>query len=769
MEKRSMKAVVCKAYGPPESLSHGEFPMPVAGAGQVLIKVAAAGVNFLDTLIIEGKYQDRPALPFVPGSEAAGVVVEVGAGVSGFAVGDRVLAMQGWNAYAEYMAVNATGQVFHLPASMDFVTAAGFGIAYSTSLYGLRQKAHLAAGETLLVLAAGSGVGLTAVELGAMMGARVIAAASSSEKLERARQAGASETINYRQESLKPRVMEITGGRGVDVVYDPVGGDFFDAAVRTLAWNGRLLVVGFASGRIPALPANLLLLKGISAIGVLAGGFQKNEPELQQANLEDLLRWYAQGKLHPQVSRTAPLAQAAQMLTAIARGEVQGKVVLTCSEPIRPAVMAPLETQTMSDASKLAPGEDGNHITHCRLCDAYCGLVATVKKGRITKVMPDKDNVVSRGFLCPKGPAMAAIAHDPDRVLHPLKRSGAAGEFTRVSWDEALGDIAQRLGAIHQAQGGEAIAMYVGNPAAAATFTNHIAAGLLKSLGSSLYYTPAAADTTQRWVATEAVYGQPVLPIPDLPNCDFLLVIAANPLESHGSLLTSPRIRDDMDAIAARGRVVVIDPRKTKTAARYEHVPILPNTDVYLLIGMLRVLFGEHLADQDFLQNHVKGWEILSAACTSFSVEQCARFCGIEVPTIRGLARRLAAPRAVCYSRIGICRASFGTLTNVLVEALNIVAGRFGQPGGWGFGFDPYVPAGASPRRRRPTYARTRSRSGGFPSIAGTLPATVLADDISHASEHPIRALIVVAGNPARSYPEGDKLEAALQTLDLHV
>ena len=325
-----MKAIVCKAYGPPDSLRFEEVgDAPVPGSGQVLIRVVAAGVNFLDTLIIEGKYQVKPPTPFSPGAEIAGVIAAIGAGVSGFSIGDRVLAVTGHGGFAQYVAVDVLGRVLRLPDTMDFATAAGFGIAYGTSLYALRERGHLRPGETLLVLGAGGGVGITACEIGAVLGARVIAAASTAEKLASAVRAGASVTINYREESIKSRIKALTGGEGVDVLYDPVGGDLFDEAMRLVGWNGRIVVVGFASGRIPQLPANLLLLKGISAIGIRLGGFRDREPGAHQAMFEDLFRWHAEGKLHPRITVTAPLEQAARVLAAVAQRQVQGKAVLT--------------------------------------------------------------------------------------------------------------------------------------------------------------------------------------------------------------------------------------------------------------------------------------------------------------------------------------------------------------------------------------------------------------------------------------------------------
>ena len=272
-----MKAVLCKAFGPAETLVLEEIASPEAKKNEVLLEVHAAGVNFPDTLIIEGKYQFKPPFPFSPGGEAAGVVTAVGEKVSHLKVGDRVMALTGWGSFAEEVAVPGYN-VMPIPASMDFASAAAFGMTYGTSMHALKQRANLQPGETLLVLGASGGVGLAAVEIGKAMGAKVIAAASSAEKLEVAKAAGADELINYSENSLKDEVKRLTGGQGADVIYDPVGGDLFDAAIRSIAWNGRLLVVGFASGRIPELPVNLTLLKGAAVVGVFWGAFAQRQP-----------------------------------------------------------------------------------------------------------------------------------------------------------------------------------------------------------------------------------------------------------------------------------------------------------------------------------------------------------------------------------------------------------------------------------------------------------------------------------------------------------
>jgi NADPH2:quinone reductase len=323
-----MKAVLCKAFGPAETLVLEEIASPEAKSNEVLLQIHAAGVNFPDTLIIEGKYQFKPPFPFSPGGEAAGVVTAVGEKVSHLKVGDRVMALTGWGSFAEEVAVPGYN-VMPIPASMDFASAAAFGMTYGTSMHALKQRANLQPGETLLVLGASGGVGLAAVEIGKAMGARVIAAASSAEKLEVAKAAGADELINYSESSLKDEVKRLTGGQGADVIYDPVGGDLFDAAIRSIAWNGRLLVVGFASGRIPELPVNLTLLKGAAVVGVFWGSFAQRQPQDNAANFQQLFAWHAAGKLKPLVSQTFPLAQAGEAINCLGQRKAVGKVVVS--------------------------------------------------------------------------------------------------------------------------------------------------------------------------------------------------------------------------------------------------------------------------------------------------------------------------------------------------------------------------------------------------------------------------------------------------------
>lgn len=323
-----MKAVLCKAYGPPSSLVVEEVPDLSPGPGQVLVQVHAAGVNFPDTLIIQGKYQFKPDLPFSPGAEVAGVVKSVGEGVKNVRAGDRVIAATTWGGYAQQVLAQAE-RVIPMPEGMPFETAAAFLIAYGTSHHALKDRGELKPGETVLVLGAAGGVGLAAVEIAKTMGARVIAAASSDDKLAVCREHGADATINYATENLRERIKSLTDGRGVDVVYDPVGGDLSEPALRSMAWRGRFLVVGFAAGTIPSLPLNLTLLKGCSIVGVFWGAFVRSEPERNAADLRELVGWLQQGKLRPRISGVYPLERCAEALLQVMDRKATGKFVLT--------------------------------------------------------------------------------------------------------------------------------------------------------------------------------------------------------------------------------------------------------------------------------------------------------------------------------------------------------------------------------------------------------------------------------------------------------
>jgi NADPH:quinone reductase len=322
-----MKALLCKAWGGPETLVLEELPSPHPGPGEVVVDVKAAGVNFPDVLIIQNKYQLKPPLPFAPGAELAGVIKEIGAGVTGFKAGDRVIAMPMWGAFAEECVVRAT-QLIRMPAGLDFPVAAAFTLTYGTSWHALKDRGQLRAGETLLVLGAAGGVGLAAIEIGKALGARVIAAASSAEKLAVCRAHGADETIDYAAEDLRARLKALTGDKGADVVYDPVGGQYAEPAVRSTAWRGRYLVVGFANGEIPRIPLNLLLLKGSALVGVYWGDWTRREPAAAAAGMAELLDWLAAGKLKPHLSARYPLARAAEALVALAGRKVAGKLVV---------------------------------------------------------------------------------------------------------------------------------------------------------------------------------------------------------------------------------------------------------------------------------------------------------------------------------------------------------------------------------------------------------------------------------------------------------
>jgi NADPH:quinone reductase len=324
-----VKAVLCRAYGPPEQLEIAHVESPTPGKRQALVRVHAAGVNFPDTLIIQGKYQFQPPLPFTPGSDIAGIVTAVGPDVDSVHVGDRVMGFTGvgGGAFAEE-AVCDVASLTHIPDGVDFTTAAAAGLTYNTSYYALKDRAHLQPGETLLVLGAAGGVGLAAVELAHAMGARVIAAASSDEKLAICRQFGADDTINYTTENLRDCLKALTNGNGVDVVYDPVGGPYAEPAVRGLAWDGRYLVVGFTAGDIPRIPLNLPLLKGSSIVGVFWGSFVAREPERHQHNQRQLASWLADGTIKPRISATYLLTDVAHALDDILQRKAIGKVVL---------------------------------------------------------------------------------------------------------------------------------------------------------------------------------------------------------------------------------------------------------------------------------------------------------------------------------------------------------------------------------------------------------------------------------------------------------
>ena len=322
-----MRAILCKEYGPADKLVIEDVPSPEVKGRGVKVRVKAAGLNFPDTLIIEGKYQLKPTMPFSPGGEMSGEVMEVGEKVTRFKPGDRVAGLTGFGAFAEEVVV-PEHNILPIPDAMSDEKAAAFSMVYGTSYYALKQRANIQPGETLLVLGASGGVGLATIELGKAMGAKVIAAASTAEKLAIAKEAGADELINYTEEPLKEAVKKLTNSKGVDVIYDPVGGDFTEQALRAMAWNGRHLIIGFAAGDIPKIPANLTLLKGCSVVGVFWGSFTQREPENSAKNMMELLQMFAEGKIDPKISQVFEFEDYEKALGALTGRTATGKVVL---------------------------------------------------------------------------------------------------------------------------------------------------------------------------------------------------------------------------------------------------------------------------------------------------------------------------------------------------------------------------------------------------------------------------------------------------------
>lgn len=322
-----MKAILCSRLGGPDHLEFTDIPEPTPSAGEAVVRVKAAALNFFDTLIIAGKYQLKPTLPFSPAAEFAGVVEAVGDGVTQVKPGDRVVASMGYGAAREKILIRAD-KLVKLPDNLDFERAAGLIITYGTTLHALKDRAKLQPGETLAVLGASGGVGIAAVELGKLMGARVIACASADDKLAFTREHGADETINYAKEDVKEGLRRVTSGNGPNVIYDPVGGSYAEAALRAIAWQGRFLVVGFAAGEIPKLPLNLVLLKGCDVLGVFWGAFTERDPAGHRANVAQLLQWCADGKLSAHVHAAYPLEQTAEALKVLAERKAMGKVIL---------------------------------------------------------------------------------------------------------------------------------------------------------------------------------------------------------------------------------------------------------------------------------------------------------------------------------------------------------------------------------------------------------------------------------------------------------
>ncbi len=414
--------------------------------------------------------------------------------------------------------------------------------------------------------------------------------------------------------------------------------------------------------------------------------------------------------------------------------------------------------------ARLQPGEDGRHITYCRLCEAQCGMIATVEDGRVIDVGPDRDHVTAEGHICIKGPSIVHVAYDKDRVTSPLKRKsgGAPGEFEPTSWDAALDDIAHRLRQTRDAFGDGSIAVYTGNPTAFATNLGMALMGFAADLNAKVYGA-MHVDTIGKHLGSELVYGSPMaMSFPDIERTDFLMMLGANPMVSQLSLVSEPLFRKKLDAIARRGSVVVVDPRLTETAKRYKHCPIKPDSDAWLLAGMLKVLVREGQVNETLLKKRVSGWSELGAALQKVSIEEAACRTGIPEARIESLAMEFAAAeRAVCYGRVGTNRGTFTTLANVLMEALNLATGNFGKPGGC-------VIAADVANLPMPPYGSSRSRAG-IPMTMVMSPTGEIIYDILTPGERQLRALLIACGNPVLSAPDGEKLARGLECLDLLV
>jgi anaerobic selenocysteine-containing dehydrogenase len=411
-------------------------------------------------------------------------------------------------------------------------------------------------------------------------------------------------------------------------------------------------------------------------------------------------------------------------------------------------------------------------VTFCRICEAHCGMVATVEDGRVTKLRPDPDHPLSSGYACPKGIAMLDVQNDPDRVTHPLRRRADGDGFERVSWEEALADIGRRLRDVRDRHGGEAIGWYMGNPGAFSHSHPLWVKGFLDALGSRHYYTASSQDVANRFAASALLYGSAVLlPIPDLQRTQFLLMVGANPLVSHGSVLTAPRVKDQLNEIVARGgRVVVVDPRRSETARAHEHVAVRPDSDAWLLLSLLHVIFEEGLEDWSALVHQSTGYGWLREAAAAHPPEATEDRTGVPAQTARALARDLAAaPSAAVYGRTGSCLGRFGTLVAFLLDALNVVTGNLDAPGGWVFGRPAIALDEVAESTGLATYGSWRSRVGGFPDVLGAAPASLMHREIEEPGPGQMRALFVSAGNPVMSVPDGGALERALPKLDLFV
>jgi anaerobic selenocysteine-containing dehydrogenase len=410
-------------------------------------------------------------------------------------------------------------------------------------------------------------------------------------------------------------------------------------------------------------------------------------------------------------------------------------------------------------------------ITYCQICEALCGLVATVEDDRLIQLRPDAEHPMSKGYCCPKGIAMTEIQNDPERVLHPMRRVGPR-RFERTTWDAALDEIAERLQTLQVRYGPAALGQYLGVPASFALGHLTWARGFLDQFGSPHAYGAVSQDIGSRLAACNLLFGNPFsAPIPDLARTEFLLIIGANPHVSNGSFLTAPRVKDRLAAIRKRGgRVVVVDPRRTETAKAFEHVAVRPDTDAWLLAGMLAVIFADGITAVNRLSVGVSGLAELQAQTARFTPELCAAATGVAAETIVGLARDFAnAGSAVAYGRTGACRGRFGTLVSFLIDALNTVTGNLDRPGGALF-TQTAIPVRAMGRAAKlDLVGRFRSTEGGLPDLMGELPTALLARQITTPGPKQIRALWVSAGNPVATVPNSAELISALGQLDLFV
>lgn len=416
-------------------------------------------------------------------------------------------------------------------------------------------------------------------------------------------------------------------------------------------------------------------------------------------------------------------------------------------------------------------GETREQVTFCRICEPFCGLVATVEDGELKQLRPDPDNPSSKGFACARGIAMTEIQNDPDRVTHPMRRT-ANGGFVRVSWDVAMADIAARLRNICRNHGSGSVGWYMGNPAGASYAHLLWTLSFVQRLGTAHFYSVGSQDQNSRLVASALLYGTPlVYPIPDLDRTDFLLMVGANPRVSQGSGISVPRIGEAIKDIERRGgRVVVVDPRKTPTAKAHEWLPIHPDTDALMLLAIVNVLFEEERVDLRLARRIATGTQGLRSLCEGFTPESTEARTGIPSATLRQLARDLAGARkAAVYGRLGACVGRFGTLVSFLLDVLNALTGNLDRPGGAVFANSPIALDGLVKRLDLGSYARERSRVGGLPDVLGQMPSSLMAREIKTPGKGQMRALMVSAGNPVLSSPNGDELEAALPDLELMV